>query len=170
MSQIGRNALRFGSLAILVAGASLTLSFAGASEPSSGAVTFPHGFRQWMHVKSAVVWPETTANANFSGLHNIYANELAMVGYRTGQYPDGATIVFDLFEVQATSGAFEPSRRKAVDVMVRDSRAPKGWVFERFWSGVPTNRADAKLKANCLSCHLGEEEGDMVFSKAPEPL
>ncbi|HET9397039.1 MAG TPA: hypothetical protein VFO36_13410, partial [Nitrospiraceae bacterium] len=46
---------------------------AGKPHTSPMPVPYPEGFRDWTHVKSALVWPETVANAPFSGLHNIYA-------------------------------------------------------------------------------------------------
>jgi hypothetical protein len=138
-----------------------------ADQAASGApppVPFPEGFRRWAHVKSAAVWPSTDRNATFSGLHNIYANEPALAGYRTGTFPEEAVIVFDLFDLEQAEGSLRPIRRKSVDVMVRDSSARGGWRFESFSGGNPAARADAQVTGLCLACHLREPQGDMVFS------
>ena len=127
-------------------------------------VVYPEGFRGWTHVKSAIVWPDTPSTSTFSGLHNIYANESAMAGYRTGIFPDEAMIVFDLFDLEEVDGGLQPGRRKSVDVMVRDASVHGGWRFERFYGGNPTERADARLRSQCLACHLREPQGDGVFS------
>ncbi|WP_129793043.1 cytochrome P460 family protein [Sphingosinicella sp. CPCC 101087] len=128
------------------------------------AIAFPQGYRQWTHVKSALLWPSTPENETFSGLHNIYADEAAMTGYRTGTFPERSVIVFDLFDLEAVGGGLEPGRRKSVDVMVRDSSARGGWRFERFREGRPTDRVDDRTRTLCLECHLAERDGDGVFS------
>ena len=134
-----------------------------AGDGGESEIPFPEGFRHWAHVKSAVV-TDTPQTAAFSGLHNIYANEQALGGYRSGTFADGSVIVFDNFEIQAEGNALRPGRRRSTDVMARDRSADGGWRFESFAGGNPAARSDAQRKAVCRDCHLREPEGDGVFS------
>jgi len=70
-------------------------SFSRAEKKPSGDILIPEGYRNWTHVKTAVNNP---AFASHSGFHHIYANAKALEGYKTGQFADGAIIVFDVLE------------------------------------------------------------------------
>jgi hypothetical protein len=59
---------------------------------SDDAVPYPEGYRQWVHISSAYVGPQSAGYEKNGGLHHIYANKEAMEGYRTGRFPDGSTI------------------------------------------------------------------------------
>jgi hypothetical protein len=59
-------------------------------------VPYPAGYRTWVHVKSARVNHRSPTAGRYGGLHHIYANKEAMEGYRTGKFPDGSIIGFDL--------------------------------------------------------------------------
>jgi cytochrome P460 len=56
------------------------------------------------HVKSGLVGPHSAFFESAAGLHHIYANEPAMAGYRTGAFPNGSVIIFDLLEVNEAAG------------------------------------------------------------------
>jgi Cytochrome P460 len=56
---------------------------------------FPKEFRKWAHVKSVLVGAQSAAYATEGGIHHIYANEKALVGYDTGKFPNGSVIVYD---------------------------------------------------------------------------
>ncbi len=62
----------------------------------------PEGFRSWTHVKSAINDPAHAQYGRYRGIYHLYANALAMQGYRTGHFPDGAVIVFDLHDLTTT--------------------------------------------------------------------
>lgn len=160
-SRLAVRNIAIASLALAALAAASIASNRTAARP----VPYPEGFRQWAHVKSALVWPDTPTTEAFSGLHNIYANEAALRGYRDGTFPQGSVIVFDLFAVEATKTGFEPTRRKALDVMVREQAGTAGWRFERFFAGKPADRASAQTKERCLACHSRDGGGDMVFSR-----
>lgn len=68
-------------------------------------VPYPTGYRDWHHVKSMVIKEGHPLFASFGGIHHLYANRLAMEGYRAGQFPDGAVIVFDPLEAQHADNA-----------------------------------------------------------------
>jgi cytochrome P460 len=134
----------------------------------NGAVAYPLGYRDWAHVKSALVDPKNPAAGRYGGLHHIYANEKAMEGYRTGQFPDGSVIVFDLLETRDNAGATTEGPRKFIDVMAKDSQryAETGaWGFEEFTGDSRTDRAlTAQAKIDCYKCHTRQKDHGFVFS------
>src|ERR1041384_5195982 len=75
-------------------------------------VPYPTNYRHWTHVKSMVIEPGHALHASFGGIHHLYANEQAMQGYRSGKFPDGAVIVFDLLEARAADHAVTEGKRK----------------------------------------------------------
>ena len=145
----------------------------GSSAP--GAIGFPEGYRHWTHVRSAIGHPPPgNPRLRFDGLHHIYANDIAVAGYRTGAFDDGAVLVFDRFGVNADSRRIEPTERLSIDVMVRDSaRFAKsgGWGFERFAGNDMRTRAIDELeRQQCVTCHRRVEGRGMVFSRLDDPL
>jgi hypothetical protein len=81
-------------------------------------VAYPEGYRDWVHVKSALVSPAHPSFATNGGFQHIYANSQGMVGYRTRAFPEGSIVVFDWLEMRDNKGAFEETARRQVDVMV----------------------------------------------------
>lgn len=152
--------------ALLIATTLLAAStaFAGAD-----LVDYPSGYRNWTHVKSLILEPGHPLYASFGGLHHLYANDKALKGYKTGAFPDGAVIVFDLLEVAKGGDAIAEGPRKIVGVMQRDARRFKdtgGWGFEGFAKGDPKQRAvGSQAKEACYGCHA-EQAGKtgLVFS------
>src|ERR1700730_5590901 len=93
---------------------------------------FPKEFRKWAHVKSVLVGPQSAAFATEGGIHHIYANEKALEGYKTGKFPDGSVIVYDLLETKETGGNPVEGPPRRVDAMVKQSalhRTTGGWEF-----------------------------------------
>src|SRR5918992_3696558 len=90
-----------------------------ALEPPNDAtvVPYPEGYREWAHVKSALVSERHPDFTRSGGFRHIYANAEALTGYRTGTFPEGATIVVDWLEGRDDGGAFTEGARRQVDVM-----------------------------------------------------
>lgn len=136
--------------------------------PASPAA--PEGFRAWRHVKAG----ESQANAlHPAGDHHIYANPLALQGYRTGTWPDGAVIAFEVVRPGVAAGAPEaPGQRLRLDAMVRDrSRhaATGGWGYFR-WLEPGGRPAEAVLRdpvKSCHACHVASHPDDFVFTTLP---
>lgn len=130
---------------------------------ANDAVAFPTGYLKWTHVKRA---------NEPRGVHHIYANEKALEGYRTGGFPDGSIIVFDLLESRQVGGTWTEGSRKLVDVMVKDKRqyaATGGWAFEEFKGDSETDRTlTPEAKVACYNCHTSQKSRDLVFSKLTE--
>lgn len=129
---------------------------------------YPLDYRGWTHVRSALVDPGSATAGRYGGLHHIYANEIAMEGYRTGQFPDGSVIVFDLLETRDSAGTTVEGPRKFIDVMTKDSKRYAengGWEFEEFTGD---NHKDpvltAEARSQCYNCHTRQRTHDFVFS------
>ena len=56
-------------------------------------------------MKSVLVGPASPAFPTEGGVHHIYANDLALQGYRTGRFPDGAVVVYDLLDTKEVNGS-----------------------------------------------------------------
>lgn len=115
--------------------------FVGAAPDA--VVPYPEGYREWTHVSSAFVGPQSAGFERNGGLHHIYANKEALVGYRTGRFPDGSLIVADFLE----------------------PREKDGWRFEQFKGDSRTDRlVTPEVAARCVACHSQRKEQDFVFS------
>ena len=135
--------------------------------PTESSVPFPDGYREWAHIKSALV---SSRHPNFQqsgGFRHIYANREAVIGYRTGTFPQGSIIVVDWIEGVDTDGAFAEGSRRRLDVMQKQTAqfaASGGWGFERF-NGDTRERTVTNVATQCSNCHGGPDARGMVFSK-----
>ncbi|PIQ36240.1 MAG: cytochrome C [Lysobacterales bacterium CG17_big_fil_post_rev_8_21_14_2_50_64_11] len=146
----------------------LLISFAHSSLAADPEVPYPEGYRAWHHVKSMVIEDGHPLFAAFGGIHHLYANAKAVQGYRSGSFPDGAVIVFDLLEAHAADNAITEGARKVVGVMHKDAKAyptTGGWGFEGFAGGAPSTRAVGSNAATaCFACHAPQQAQGYVFS------
>jgi hypothetical protein len=158
-----------------------TFLFAQTAAPTAPVpeVPYPDGYRRWMHITSVVSPPKkdgaktdaggTTPLAPHGLIHHVYANELALEGYRTGHFPEGAVLIADWFVLEEVHGGLVPGARQAVDVMIRDVRysATGGWGFTKFDGDSHTKlKVDAtNAVQSCFACHqrMGAER-QFVFS------
>lgn len=136
---------------------------------SDGAVPYPEGYREWTHVKSQIIGPESPIYKKFGGIHHTYANPKAIEGLKTGKYQDGAVFVFDQLELHVKDrGVTAEGPRRFIDVMYKDAaKFPKtgGWGFEEFNADSKTERLlTADSAARCFTCHASQKERDYVFS------
>jgi len=147
--------------------AALSCAAGVAAAADGGAVPYPEGYRAWHHVKSMVIEPGHPLEQPFAGIHHVYADDAALEGLRTGRYPDGATLVFDLLEARRGDHAVVEGRRKLLGVMVRDSgaRATGGWRFDAFAGSSRTERLVTDGGAGCFACHRKAADRGYVFSR-----
>lgn len=131
-------------------------------------VPYPQGYRNWHHVKSMVIEQGHPLYGSFGGIHHLYANPKALQGYKSGKFPDGSVIVFDLLEAQRADGAVTEGARKVAGVMHKNAKkyaATGGWGFEGFGSGDPKQRVVGDKAADaCFGCHMPQKDSDFVFS------
>jgi hypothetical protein len=132
-------------------------------------VPYPTGYRDWHHVKSMIINPGHGLYDAFGGIHHLYANKAAVQGYKSGKWPDGAVIVFDLLEAKSADNTVTEGARKVVGVMHRDAKkyaATGGWGFEGFKADSKSERAvGSKAATACFQCHIAQKDAAYVFSK-----
>ena len=101
-------------------------------------------------------------------IFNIYANEKALEGYRTGHFPEGAVLIADWFALEKKDPSLVQGPRTSVNVMVRDARFTEtgGWGFEDFDKDSHTirNIGAAKSVKSCYECHSRAKDHEYVFS------
>lgn len=144
-------------------------TWASAAAPATEPVPYPSDYRRWVHVKSALITSAHPAFPSEGGLHHVYANPKAAEGYKTGEFPNGSVIVYELLETHDKDGVVSEGTRRRLDVMWKDTtRYEKtgGWGFERFPGTSQTERA-VRDSANtmCFACHTHAREHGFVFSQ-----
>lgn len=140
----------------------------GVAKAEDDLIEYPDGYRFWAHVESMVIQEGHSLHESFGGIHHLYANDKALKGYQTGDFPEGAVIIFDLLEATTENYAVVESRRKILGVMVKNSKQysdTAGWGFEGFVAGDPENRVVGNdYKEACFACHTAQKDNDYVFS------
>ena len=156
---------RLATLVVISVMSATSISAAAESAP----VAYPQDYRNWHHVKSMVINPGHGLYDSFGGIHHLYANKLAVQGYKSGKWPDGAVIVFDLLDAKSADSAITEGNRKILGVMQRDTRkyaATGGWGYEGFKGDSKTERAVGQNAATaCHQCHTAQKDSAFVFSK-----
>ena len=152
---------------MLVLAAALSMSsLLFAADPAP--VPYPEGYRHWVHVKSMTINQGHALYDAFGGIHHLYANKKAEQGYKSGKFPDGSVIAFDLLETKAADNTVQEGARKVLGVMHKDSRKYKdtgGWGFEGFKGDSRSERAvGANAATACFQCHTAQKDKDYVFS------
>jgi hypothetical protein len=152
----------------------VTLLFAFSSIPhQTPEVDYPTGYRNWTHVKSKVAMPANPDIKSSAVYHHIYANALALEGYKTGKFPNGSVIVADFIAAIDSSAALFEGQRKYIDVMIRNTdqyATTGGWGFEEFDKDSKTARRVTLVNAQkaCFNCHKAQADNAFVFSKYRE--
>jgi hypothetical protein len=142
-----------------------------AGQGEAAGVPYPEGFRRWAHVKTGLSGSAGPGGARYAGFHHIYANAAALEGYETGRFPDGAVLVFDVFDVRTQDGNTLEGPRKFTDVMHKDSRryaATGGWGFEEFEGPSRARVLSPEVVARCFACHERLAPSGHVISKLRE--
>lgn len=145
------------------------LGIVGGSLAAESEVPYPADYRNWRHVKSMVIEEGHALFGAFGGIHHIYANDLALTGYKSDKFPDGAVIAFDLLEAVKNGNTITEGQRKVLGIMHKDSQRfadTGGWGFEGFGGGDANNRVvgDAAATA-CFACHQPQAAQDYTFSR-----
>lgn len=159
--------------------ASVTTAIAADSGFSSyvdakGSISFPKGFRTSMvHLGSWYV-PEGGA----SGFHDVYTEKESVEVYRkTGEFPDGATLVKELRASKSGDYSTGPNVSHATPsikqwfVMVKDSKSRfkendiwgDGWGWALFKPDKPNKNVATDYKKDCLGCHVPVKASDWVY-------
>ena len=155
-------------LTVILTMLGFTVLLAAFTTPDPNEVPYPENYRQWIHVKTAVIEQGSPAFAHFGGFHHIYANAIALKGYQSGHFSNGATLVFDVLEAEEKNNTLTEGPRRIIDVMVKDSvlySETGGWGFEEFNGDSKTERnVKALSRSACFPCHASRREQGFVFS------
>lgn len=157
------------SFVVLAVAAVVMVVLVAIAGTASKQVPYPEGYRSWTHVKTLILRPGHPLYEGFGGIHHVYANDKALKVLKAGSgvFPDGAVLVFDLFEAPEADNAISEGNRKVTAVMVKNSRLYKetgGWGFEGF-KGNTRERIVKDPVKECYSCHAGQAHRDYVFSQ-----
>lgn len=142
-----------------------------------GRIRLPDDFRRNMvHLGSWFV-PE----GDSSGFHDVYTEPSTVEAYRrTGEFPDGATLVKELRASAAgnyTTGAnvsYATETLKHWFVMIKDrqGRFPdnplwaEGWGWALIKPDDPSTNTATSFRASCFGCHLPAKANDWVYIEA----
>jgi len=148
--------------------AALALAFVCVPASAEPPIAYPHGYRQWLHVKTVQIKLGHPLYSTFGGIHHVYANKKAMEGLKRGKFPNGSTLVLDLLEPRDDAFATSEGPRKLVAVMHKDSKqyaATGGWGYEAFRGDSRKERLVSRQAAQaCFNCHAERKSKDYVFS------
>jgi hypothetical protein len=140
---------------------------------------YPEGYRHWTFLHSSMV-PSTFDSFSkkpcekpcMAGIFHFYANDKAMVGLRTGTYPDGAIIAEEMLEWQSTTpGSAKEGPRRVIGVMVKDAQrysSTDGWGYGNFDDGSRADKLDDKQRTTCHQCHIARKTQGYVFTEYRE--
>ena len=156
------------AVAHLIAPVLLVVSGVACAGDADAPVAFPAEYRKWAVGRSLVVGPESKSFAVNGGFHHYYANEKAMEGFRTGQFPDGSVVVDERLETRQEAGATLEGPRKSVAVMEKGAtryQSTGGWGFDVFGGEERMQGASASVRTACFSCHSKRKDHDFLFSE-----
>ncbi len=132
---------------------------------SNEEVPYPDGYRSWTHIKTGMLSPHHP-NEKYRGFNHIYANDLALTGYTSGEFPEGSVIVVDIVEAVSADNHTSEGARRHMDVIHKDSvRFPStgGWGYGQFEKDNAPRMLTLDEKKTCSNCHAKEK--DHVFSE-----
>ncbi len=152
---------------------SFYISFGALSASAEDTAAFPTGFRDWFAVNSMIVTKDSPISAQIGGMHLIYVNAKGLAVLKKGgpfPYPDGTIFADDVHDFSIKDGSYVEGAKKAVTVMVKDSKkypATGGWGFQVWAGGDPTKPlvpdAAHAIQA-CFLCHTPQKAQNYVFS------
>ena len=139
-----------------------------AAEPADDLKP-PTDYRQWFHVNTMIVEKESPLfAADLGGMHNVYVNSAGLAALKkSGPYPNKTIFATDLHDFTISDGSYVEGARKALAVMVKDSKkyaSTGGWGFQA-WEGADTKKPLVTDAANqCFACHQPQKDQDYVYS------
>ena len=142
---------------------------------AKGSISLPTDFRsQWTHLGSWVVQQD---GAPGHGFHDVYTEPASAAAFRkTGQWPDGATLVKEIRSIQSgvltTGPGLWAGENTVWFVMVKDRKGRfagnaswgNGWGWALF--DASKNRsvnASTDQRKDCMGCHVPAKATDWVF-------
>jgi hypothetical protein len=140
------------------------------SFPAESADTLkpPTGYRRWFHVNTMIVEKASPLFASLGGMHNVYVNSVGETALKKGgPYPNKTMFVTDLHDFTISDGSYVEGARKALAVMVKDSKkyaSTGGWGFQLWEGGDPKKPLVTDAAKQCFECHQPKKDQDYVYS------
>jgi hypothetical protein len=158
-----------------ILGVALILTLFGVPSATSAddGVRFPNGFRDWFFVNSLTATADSALFGHVGGVHHIYVNAKGLSTLKAGgpfPYPDGTVFADDLHDFSVKDNAYFEGAKKAVTVMVKDSKKyamTGGWGFQVWAGGDPSKPHIPDLAHSveaCFVCHTPQKAQDYTFS------
>jgi hypothetical protein len=117
----------------------------------------PTGYRHWFHVNTMIVDKGSPLFADLGGMHNVYVKSVAEAALKKGgPYPNKTMFATDLHEFTISDGSYVEGARKALAVMVKDSKkyaSTGGWGFQLWAGGDPKKPQVTDAAKQCFACH-----------------
>jgi hypothetical protein len=144
-----------------------------SAQSSANDVSFPDEFRHWFVVNSMIVTKDSPISGQIGGMHIIYVNATGLPTLKKGgplPYPDGTIFADDVHEFSVKDGSYVEGDKKAVTVMVKDSKrypTTGGWGFQVWAGGDPSKPLvpdAAHAVQACFACHTPQKSQDYTFS------
>jgi hypothetical protein len=128
----------------------------------------PSGYRQWFHVNTMIVDKASPLFKDLGGMHNVYLNAAGLDALKKDKpYPNKSMFLTDLHEFTVTDGSYVEGTRKALAVMVKDSKkyaSTGGWGFQLWEGGDPKKPVVTDAAKQCFECHQPRKDHDYVYS------
>jgi len=144
------------------------LAFASAAAQPADDIAQPTGYRKWLHVNTMIVDKASPLFEQLGGMHNVYVNSVGEAALKKGgPYPNRTIFLTDLHEYTVTDGSYVEGPRKALAVMVKDSKkyaATGGWGFQLWAGGDPKKPLVNDPTKQCFECHQPKKDQDYVYS------
>jgi Cytochrome P460 len=138
-----------------------------AAEPADN-IQPPTGYRHWFHVNTLIVDKASPLFETLGGMHNVYVNSVGEAALRKGgPYPNRSMFTTDLHEFTVSDGSYVEGGRKALAVMVKDSKkyaSTGGWGFQLWAGGDPKKPIVTDAAKQCFECHQPKKDQDYVYS------
>jgi Cytochrome P460 len=154
-------------LRLLCATAAVVALVSFSAEPADDLKP-PTGYRQWFHVNTMIVDKDSSLFADLGGMHNVYINSVGLAALKKGgPYPDKTMFVTDLHDFAVSDGSYVEGARKALVVMLKDSKkysSTGGWGFQAWAGGDAKKPLVTDAAKQCFACHEPKKGQDYVYS------
>jgi Cytochrome P460 len=144
------------------------LAVASFSAEPADDIKPPSGYRQWFHVNTMIVDKASPLFRDLGGMHNVYVNSTGLAALKKGgPYRNKTMFVTDLHEFTVSDGSYVEGTRKALAIMVKDSKkcsSTGGWGFQLWEGGDPKKPMVTDATKQCFECHQPKKDQDYVYS------
>lgn len=172
-------------LVFAVSGRSLAAGAIARSKPpvdANGHLHVPSNYREaYEYLGSWAIAADSGSGSK--QIHEVYASPGTIEAYRrTGKFPDGTTLVKEVFATQTspmtTGTVSRAGKLQGWFVMVKDGKNDHpgnplwahGWGWSWFDAGKPEKTTSTSFEANCQACHTPARNTDWVYTQGYAPL